>query len=286
MKWFVSWSCVLLCAFMAFGAEVSSEEARRAVGTWLALDGPMGCPAVASGVMEDVRTYEGKDGVGKFHVASFKKADGSSGGYVVTSAETTLTPILAYSEDGEFIESDENPLWVMLTFDVKAVTEVAQRQKGKVRYHKNDGTTEVANQTFKVGEKKSLCWTESVLGWTVSVAGYRCMFLGWAKSPTGAIIYSNGQPVADLAASGATLHLYAVWRVNFVESNCSNLASNKLLCYSAGVANLKECGTVRTKDGGQFVFDDSGTLLMMFEPDGTEHVIEGRFVMPAGVLKR
>lgn len=155
-----------------------------------------------------------------------------------------------------------------------------------IRYHKNDGTTEVANQTFRVGERKSLCWMDSILQWSVNVAGYRCSFLGWAKSPIGDIAYSNGQVVSDLASSGAVLHLYAVWRVNFVESNCSNLASNKLLCYSAGVANQKECGTVRTKDGGQIVFDDSGALLMMFEPDGTEHVIEGRFVMPAGVLKR
>ena len=155
-----------------------------------------------------------------------------------------------------------------------------------IRYHKNDGTTDVANQTFRVGERKSLCWMDSILQWSVNVAGYRCSFLGWAKSPIGDIAYSNGQVVSDLTSSGAVLHLYAVWRVNFVESNCSNLASNKLLCYSAGVANQKECGTVRTKDGGQIVFDDSGALLMMFEPDGTEHVIEGRFVMPAGVLKR
>lgn len=159
-----------------------------------------------------------------------------------------------------------------------------------VRYHKNDGTTEVANQTFKVGEKKSLCWTESVLGWTVSVAGYRCTFLGWAKSPTGAIIYSNGQPVADLAASGATLHLYAVWRVNFVDNSIRNsLKAGKLLCDSVAEANLRVRGTIRamtTDDGGQIVFDGSGTLLMVVDPDGTEHGVEGRFVIPDGVLKR
>ena len=53
------------------------------------------------------------DGLGVFHVVSFE-----GGGFAVTSGDTEMTPILAYSEDGEFVANDENPLWVMLTRDV------------------------------------------------------------------------------------------------------------------------------------------------------------------------
>ena len=76
-----------------------------------------------------------------------------------------------------------------------------------VRFNKNDGSGATKDQSFKVGETKSLLWKDSELKW--SRAGYT--FKGWAESATGAVKYSNGQSVKDIASAGATKQLYAVW---------------------------------------------------------------------------
>jgi len=77
-----------------------------------------------------------------------------------------------------------------------------------VRYNKNDGSGTTATQSFEVGEMKALVWLTSGLGWSYS--GYS--FLGWAlSSGSTEVAYGNGAKVRDIASSGSTLDLYAVW---------------------------------------------------------------------------
>ena len=78
-----------------------------------------------------------------------------------------------------------------------------------VRFHYNVTSPDTtADQTFEVGETKSLLWKDSQLGW--SRDGYQ--FLGWSTTgASGFAKYVNGQRVTDLAAAGKTVHLYAVW---------------------------------------------------------------------------
>ena len=102
-----------LCA-----AEVAADEAREAAQGWAALQEALtGKERFAGAEIADVKSYEGKDGRGRFYVVSF-----AGGGFAVTSGDTEIAPILAYSEDGEFVASGENPLWVMLTTDVAGRT--------------------------------------------------------------------------------------------------------------------------------------------------------------------
>lgn len=102
----------------AFATEVAADEAREAAQGWAALrEALTGKERFAGAEIADVKTYEGKDGRGKFHVVSF-----AGGGFAVTSGDTEIAPILAYSEDGEFVAGDENPLWTMLTRDVAGRT--------------------------------------------------------------------------------------------------------------------------------------------------------------------
>lgn len=104
--------------FAANAAEVSSAEAREAVAGWAALgDALTGAERFGGREIADVATYEGADGNGAFHVVSFV-----GGGFAVTSGDTEVTPILAYSEEGEFAATEENPLWVLLTQDVAGRT--------------------------------------------------------------------------------------------------------------------------------------------------------------------
>ena len=102
----------------AFAEEVAADEAREAARGWAALrEALTGAERFAGAEIEKVETFAGRDGVGKFHVVSFK-----GGGYAVTSGDTEIAPILAYSEEGAFVASDENPLLVLLTRDVAGRT--------------------------------------------------------------------------------------------------------------------------------------------------------------------
>ena len=90
--------------FAANAAEVSSAEAREAVAGWAALgDALTGAERFGGREIADVATYEGADGNGAFHVVSFV-----GGSFAVMSGDTEVTPILAYSEEGEFAATEEN----------------------------------------------------------------------------------------------------------------------------------------------------------------------------------
>ena len=54
-------------------------------------------------------------GKGEFHVVSLK-----GGGYVITSGDTEITPILGYSKTGTFDADENSPMWAFLTADVAA----------------------------------------------------------------------------------------------------------------------------------------------------------------------
>ena len=77
-----------------------------------------------------------------------------------------------------------------------------------VRYGRNDADETISSnfQPFTPGEAQSL-WTN-----VFAKPGYTVQ--GWATSPNGAMVYTNGQSVTDLAAAGETVTLYAVWKVN------------------------------------------------------------------------
>ena len=107
-----------VAAFSASAVEVAQDEAREAVKGWAALQEALtGKERFAGAEIANVKSYEGRDGRGRFYVFSFV-----GGGFAVTSGDTEIAPILAYSEEGDFVASDENPLWVMLTRDVAGRT--------------------------------------------------------------------------------------------------------------------------------------------------------------------
>ncbi|MCR5752399.1 MAG: C10 family peptidase [Kiritimatiellae bacterium] len=113
---------VVVCLFsclhistVAYSAEVTSAEAQEAVQGWATLREALGEQFTSP--IGGIATYDGADGRGKFHVVSFE-----GGGYAVTSGDTDVVPILAYSKDGEFVAGEENPLWSLLAQDVAGRT--------------------------------------------------------------------------------------------------------------------------------------------------------------------
>ncbi len=104
-----------LLTFCASGEEVSSDVAEDAARGWINLREALGEEITAE--PESVLTYDAKDGKGKYYVVNLQ-----GGGFVVTSGDTEIEPILAYSKDSTWnTNATQNPLMVMLNIDVAAM---------------------------------------------------------------------------------------------------------------------------------------------------------------------
>ena len=97
--------------------EVTGEEAMNAVAGWVNVKEALGAAFTAQPTT-NVLAYTAKDGKGKYYVVNL-----AGGGFVVTSGDTALEPILAYSKEGVWnTNAAENPLMAMLEIDVAAAT--------------------------------------------------------------------------------------------------------------------------------------------------------------------
>ena len=106
---------LIAAASAANAAEVSGDEAQTAVAGWVHLKAAVGEDFTAQ--PSSVREYQGKDGKGKYYVVELE-----GGGFVVTSGDTELNPVIAYSKDGTWIDDvKRNPLLAMLPIDVAAM---------------------------------------------------------------------------------------------------------------------------------------------------------------------
>ena len=90
-------SALLLSVLAVFAAPVSVEQARTAVGHWLKADPALGCRLGTS--VSGVRTCTPTNGV-SFHVVQL-----AGGGFVVTSADTRIGPVVAFSAAAGFTEA-------------------------------------------------------------------------------------------------------------------------------------------------------------------------------------
>jgi hypothetical protein len=94
----------VLASTLTFAAPIPPESARTAAGTFLSTQSPVAAKPSAT-VPSDLRDTDG-------NLLGYVVTT-SSGGYVVTSANTDIPPILAYSDNGTFpTDSDsDNPAW-------------------------------------------------------------------------------------------------------------------------------------------------------------------------------
>ena len=113
----VSVAVVILLAtvglnFNGLAEPVSSSLAARAVNTLISQGDQMECPI--DGAVSSVRRCSATNG------AAFYVAKLTGGGFVVTSADTEIDPIIAISSEPDLVEDPKNPLWVLLTGDMAA----------------------------------------------------------------------------------------------------------------------------------------------------------------------
>ena len=96
--------------------EVTGEEAMSAVAGWVNVKEALGAEFSAQATT-NVLAYTAKDGKGNYYVVNLE-----GGGFVVTSGDTAMEPILAYSKEGVWnTNAAENPLMAMLEIDVAAM---------------------------------------------------------------------------------------------------------------------------------------------------------------------
>ena len=123
----------LLAAGMGSGlsaAEVTPEMASRAVKNWRATRDAFGCKFGSR--VASARRCESGDA--KFNVV---KLDG--GGFVVTSADTAVRPILFFCDGEDLDEDPRNPLFALLKQDMRRAA--AKRQGGATLASVKPGTT-------------------------------------------------------------------------------------------------------------------------------------------------
>lgn len=113
----LGWIWVLALAGMAVGSEITSEQAGRAARNWVARGHALGQISAERGVEGVDEVLDSGTGARLWVV----RLEG--GGFVVTSGDDQIEPILAFSEGGDTLVADEaNPLWVLLRGDIAART--------------------------------------------------------------------------------------------------------------------------------------------------------------------
>ena len=210
---------------LALGEEVSSDVAEDAARGWINLREALGEEITAE--PESVLTYDAKDGKGKYYVVNLQ-----GGGFVVTSGDTEIEPILAYSKDSTWnTNATQNPLMVMLNIDVAMMAELCsanaantttsvQQQGGGLRLA-SAGTASVQQQGGKAAKWARLRGAASAKGGARLQAGSRSsindvrvntlMETKWGQSGHGENQYTpRGYVCGCVATAGAQIMRY--WR--------------------------------------------------------------------------
>ena len=118
-------SAIVLCALFArdtFAAPVSPSDAKHAATAWLATAPVLDGEDVQCIWPTNVISYHGDDGTDLFHVVVLEK-----GGFVVTAADDSISPIILYSTSGEPPDEDpQNPFWTLAAMGVRSQMAAAE----------------------------------------------------------------------------------------------------------------------------------------------------------------
>ena len=116
MKAYVPLIALFAAVGPVFAAEVTVDQAKIAVGNWVkrgrALDRELGRTVVSA------RTCMATNGA-PFHVVKLDR------GFVITTGDTKLAPVIVHSSGEDLVEDEANPLWVLVRKDIALRAAVA-----------------------------------------------------------------------------------------------------------------------------------------------------------------
>ena len=115
---FVLALAAMMVASALQAVEVTPEQAQTAVGNWIRLTQARKRVAFRSTAVRVTDTARDTLGRAIYHAVNLE-----GGGFVVTSGDTRLTPLVAFSDTGCFCGDKDNPLSMLLQSDrTKAVS--------------------------------------------------------------------------------------------------------------------------------------------------------------------
>ncbi|MBQ3289576.1 MAG: C10 family peptidase [Kiritimatiellae bacterium] len=124
---FVFSFAAFFAAFALWAAEVSPEQAQAAVGKWISLGPKRMDSEFQSKDAETPKTVRSKTGRAVYHAVNLK-----GGGFVVTSGDTRLPPIIAFSTEGRFSGDESGPFHALLQKDLAGAVSALERSDRKV----------------------------------------------------------------------------------------------------------------------------------------------------------
>jgi hypothetical protein len=114
-------------------------------------------------------------------------------GYHMTAWRKGSTSGTAYALGGTYTDNEATTMYAIWTINTYSV-----------RFNANGGSGSMSNESFTYGETKAL--TSNAF----TRQGY--VFKGWATSPSGSVVYTDGESVSNLTGEdGVIVDLYAVW---------------------------------------------------------------------------
>ena len=110
---------VIVLASMGFAlalqaVEITSDQARTAARNWVRRSPARMGATFRSSNVESSETFRDSSGRPICHAVNFK-----GGGFVVTSADTEINPVIAFSDSGALDISDDNPFLAILKADMR-----------------------------------------------------------------------------------------------------------------------------------------------------------------------
>ena len=97
----------------AFAAEITDDQAANAVQAWIDQGSSMG--RLANAEVDSSATVETASG-SRLHIVKL-----AGGGFVITSADDRVDPVIAFSPTGtDLVQDASNPFWALLSGDIAA----------------------------------------------------------------------------------------------------------------------------------------------------------------------
>ena len=129
----------MLAASTLWAVEVTSEQAKTAVANWISASSTRLESQFKSRQAESSKTHKTDSGRAVYHAVNLK-----GGGFVVTSGDTRLSPIIAFSDSGRFIDDEASPLHALLCKNFAGAVASLERADG-------GGASKAAKQALSYG---------------------------------------------------------------------------------------------------------------------------------------
>ena len=109
LKGLIVLTCAFACVTVLLANEVTPEQARTAAGNWIKLGSTRMDSEFRSRGVKSMKTARSDTGRAIYHAVNL---DG--GGFVVTTGDTRLPPIIAFSAEGQFSDDETRPFHALL----------------------------------------------------------------------------------------------------------------------------------------------------------------------------